>query len=143
VLGPEIRHDANIRNDNAFVPKKEQRMTDFVDEPDYESNGIDAQRGAGEKGRAISMRTCPQFRSSTGLRRGRTNGRRPNSGEQKGVIAISSSIRPTGQERQPTNGDRRGPRGARDGVRDPEILADKRENWPPVDRCIANLNYGH
>jgi hypothetical protein len=59
VLGPEIRHGPNIRNYNAFVPKKEQRMADFVDEPDSESNGIDEQRESGEKWRAINRRHLP------------------------------------------------------------------------------------
>jgi hypothetical protein len=31
-------------------------MRDFVDEPDYESNGIDPQRESGEKWRAIDRR---------------------------------------------------------------------------------------
>jgi hypothetical protein len=34
-------------------------MTDFVDEPDCESTGIDAQRESGEKWRAIHRRHLP------------------------------------------------------------------------------------
>jgi hypothetical protein len=59
VLGPDVRHGANIRNYNAFVPKKEQRMVDFVDEPDYDSNGIDEQRESRENWRAINRRHLP------------------------------------------------------------------------------------
>jgi hypothetical protein len=41
---------------NAFVREKDQRMTDVLDKPDYESNGIDAQREAEAKWRTINMR---------------------------------------------------------------------------------------
>jgi hypothetical protein len=48
VLRLEIRHDANTRNYTGFVPKKGEQMTDAVDEPEYESKGINA-IAAGEK----------------------------------------------------------------------------------------------
>jgi hypothetical protein len=56
VLGREIRHGAIIRNDNAFLPKKEQRIMNFVGEPNHESNGINARRESGEQWRAINRR---------------------------------------------------------------------------------------
>jgi hypothetical protein len=65
-------------------------MAGVVDEPDEESNRIDAQRDAEEKWPVINRRS-----RNRRVRRGSLNWRRPNSGEQRGVIAISRSVFPT------------------------------------------------
>jgi hypothetical protein len=75
---------------NAFVCVKDQRMAGVVDEPDEKSNRIDAQSDAEEKWREINRR-----RRNSRVRRGGLKWKRPNSGEQRGVIAISRSVLPT------------------------------------------------
>jgi hypothetical protein len=45
------------RDDMAFVCVKDQPMTDFVDEPDDESNRIDARPDAEEKRRGVPCKT--------------------------------------------------------------------------------------
>jgi hypothetical protein len=83
VLGSEIHHDANIRNSNAFVRKKEQRMTDFVDEKTTKAMGSMHHARQARSGAQSAGGTCPQFRSSMRVRRRGVNWRRPNSGEQR------------------------------------------------------------
>jgi hypothetical protein len=66
------------RDYNAFVCEKGQRMAGVVDEPDEESNRIDAQRDPEEKWRAINRRSMNRRVS-----RGSLKWRRPNSGERR------------------------------------------------------------
>jgi hypothetical protein len=103
-------------------------------------NLIDAQREAGEKWRAINRRDLPAVQEEHAREKKRreleeTEPWSAESREQKGVIAIALSIRPTKQERQPTEGDRSGQWASN---KQQHVLQQIRES--PVELVACSLN---